>query len=114
MEQSKLYEGTWNEVMEAQNKELLEACEKAIVLILSNDWRAMNYDKATMCHPRAEFRVEDTRFTSCKLRIINDAGNITTKLIGQHSGEKTNNRFCVDLSTHPQVEKHVPQYLNAK
>lgn len=105
MKKDEIYSGElccyW-EVEEIADKKLLEVCEKAVEILLAHDWHDLNYGNGEIVS-RAEFNVEGTDFTDCKVIVCNDEGEILTRLVGKLSKETRFNDFEVDLSSHPKI-----------
>lgn len=90
------------EVEDLKDRKLLDACEKAVEVILAHDWHDMHYEKGTN-YPRAEFEVKGTGFEDCKVVIINDEGRIISRFGGKLSKESPFSDFEIGLYSHPKV-----------
>ncbi len=106
MDKSEIYDSgkvyPYWKVQELKDEKMLVACEKAVEVILSHDWRYMHYETVRMT-PYERFEVEGTEFEDCTVVIINDEGTIISRFSGKFSKESLVDDFEIDLSTHPKV-----------
>lgn len=103
---NKLYNGdvcSYQDVVEAQDEKLLQACEQAVTILKNNNWKSMGYEKKFRLYPRTDFEVKNKIFSDCKVFVFNDEGTLITRLVGKISPKSLDNDFCIDLATHPQV-----------
>lgn len=106
MERNNIYDTdgftTYWQVEEAKDEKMLAACEKAVEVVLSHDWRDMHYEKMILT-PNARFEVEGTDFEDCTVLILNDEGEIFCRFSGKFSKESIFNDFEIELHSHPKI-----------
>ncbi len=106
MEENKIYDedgfATYWQIEEAKDEKMLAACEKAVEVVLSHDWRDMHYEDGYKT-PSARFKVEETGFEDCHVLILNDEGEIFCRFSGKFSKESCFNDFEIELHSHPKI-----------
>lgn len=105
---NKLYNGEiccYQDVVDAQDEELLQVCERAVTILKRNNWKSMGYENRMILYPRADFKIKSKLFSNCEVYVLNDEGTILTRVVGKISPKSLYNDFCIDLTTHSDVSE---------